>query len=102
MAWRIVKQPNGLFARFSDVVDDFTHINMSETEALSVCKEEGCGEYEADKKMKAGKEDHIPWTEKPGSGLDRWNNSIDTIKTCHGEKIMKRRITTASTLFDID
>jgi len=97
MAWRIVKQPNGLFARFSDIVDDFTHMNMSESEAFVVCKEEGCGEYEAFNKMKSGKEDHIPWTTTPGSGLDRWKDSIDTIKSCHGKKIMKERITTAST-----
>lgn len=97
MAWRIVRQPNGLLARFSDVVDDFTHINMSETEALDVCKEEGCNEYEAVIKIKAGKEDHIPWTTAPGSGLDRWKDSIDTIKSCHGKKIMMKHLTTAST-----
>jgi hypothetical protein len=34
MAWRIVKQPNGLYARFSDIVDNFTHYNMDRNEAI--------------------------------------------------------------------
>lgn len=28
MAWRIVRQPNGKLARFSDIVDNFTHTNI--------------------------------------------------------------------------
>jgi hypothetical protein len=34
MAWRIVKQPNGLLARFSDVVDNFTAVDMTKQEAI--------------------------------------------------------------------
>lgn len=30
MAWRIVKQPNGLFASFSDIVDHFTYTDMTQ------------------------------------------------------------------------
>ncbi len=29
MGWRFVKQPNGRYARFSEIVDDFTHHNMT-------------------------------------------------------------------------
>lgn len=92
MAWRIVKQPNSLFARFSDVVDDFTHMNMTKQEALNVCKEEGCNEYEANRKIKAGIEDHIPWTNKPGDGQSRWHDCIETIKICYGKRISNKRI----------
>lgn len=30
----ICKQPNGLYCRFSSVVDTFTHINMTEQEEM--------------------------------------------------------------------
>jgi len=39
MAWRILQQPNGLLARFSDIVDGFTHYNMHEQEAVNFCIE---------------------------------------------------------------
>ncbi len=39
MAWRIVKQPNGKFARFSENVDDFTDYDMTEQEAIAYCVE---------------------------------------------------------------
>lgn len=35
MPWAIVKQPNGLYARFSTISDNFTHLNMSRTGALA-------------------------------------------------------------------
>ena len=92
MAWRIVKQPNGLLARFSDIVDDFTHINMSEAEALEVCREY-LGIVEAEKKVLAGVQDWKPWTNGVlGSGLDRWSASIQTIKLVHGEEVALKRL----------
>lgn len=38
MAWRIVQQPNGKFARFTEVVDDFTHWDMSHADAVYLCR----------------------------------------------------------------
>jgi hypothetical protein len=38
MAWRIVKQPDGLYSRFSEVVDDFTHRDMTKLEAYELCR----------------------------------------------------------------
>ena len=35
MAWRLIRQPNGKLARFSEVVDDFTHTDMTEREAVT-------------------------------------------------------------------
>lgn len=35
----ICKQPNGLYCRFSSVVDTFTHINMTEQEYIDLCVE---------------------------------------------------------------
>lgn len=39
MAWRIVRQPDGLYARFSEVVDDFTDVGMTRDEAYELCRE---------------------------------------------------------------
>ncbi len=40
MGWRFVTQPNGLLARFSEVVDDFTHYDLSWEEAISICTDD--------------------------------------------------------------
>lgn len=96
MAWRIVKQPNGLLARFSDIVDDFTHINMTEAEALEVCREY-LGIVEAQKKVLAGVQDWKPWTNSIfGDGLSRWNDSIARIKNVHGKKAAEHRVQATS------
>lgn len=39
MAGIICKQPNGLYCRFSTVVDTFTHINMTEQDYIDYCME---------------------------------------------------------------
>ena len=90
MAWRIVKQPNGLLARFSDIVDDFTHMDMTENEALEVCREY-CGIEDAKRKVLAGVQDWKPWTMGVlGSGCDRWNDSVETIELVHGKEIAEK------------
>ncbi len=42
MTWRIVQQPNGKFGRFSEAVDDFTHMNLTESEAVERYRESLC------------------------------------------------------------
>ena len=37
MAGIICKQPNGLYCRFSTVVDSFTHYNMTEQDYIDYC-----------------------------------------------------------------
>ena len=37
MPKRIVRQPNGLFAEFSTIVDNFTVVNLTEREAAAHC-----------------------------------------------------------------
>lgn len=85
MAWRIVKQPNGLYGRFSDIVDNFTSMNMTEAEALAECQHY-LGVVEAAQKVAAGVRDLKPWTTEPGSGTDRWDDSIRTIRAMHGDE----------------
>lgn len=48
MAWRFVRQPNGKIARWSDVVDGFTHYDMDFKECFEICTE-GYSEPEAER-----------------------------------------------------
>jgi hypothetical protein len=91
MGWRIVKQPNGLLARFSDIVDHFTHYDMTEEEALDVCLggAMGVGREEARAKVDRGLRDEPipPFIEDSGrgDGLDRFRDAIDTVRAIHGD-----------------
>lgn len=93
MGWRIVRQPNGKLARFSEVVDDFTHYDMTAEEAFDVCLEE-MGRAEAIMKVSKGIADSPTW-KCPDSGhadgLDRWRDAIDTIRFVHGEERARER-----------
>lgn len=81
MGWRIVKQPNGRYARWSDVVDNFTDINMSRSEALEVCRQQpGMGTREAEAQVGKADRDEIAGKLSSGSGLDRWNEALDDLK----------------------
>ena len=94
MAWRIVRQPNGLLARFSDVVDIFTHYDLTEQEALEVCVEfGGCTRPEAREKVRRGLEDYAPMREdgsvsdEPSGDpekLARWRDCLATIRAIKG------------------
>jgi hypothetical protein len=87
MAWRIVKQPNKLLASFSDIIDGFMMINMTEEEAVQYCIDDrDLGKESAKTKVEAGINDYKPWTlNTKGSGLDRWEDCIKTIKMRHGD-----------------
>ena len=92
MAWRIVRQPNGLLARFSDVVDNFTHLNMTELEAVELCSNlYNMSMPDAMQKVLAGVEDWEPWTngETKGDGTWRWKHDIATVETIHGEEAVQ-------------
>lgn len=76
MGWRIVAQPNGLYARFSDVVDDFTNINMTREEALKECRNySGMGEFESEAKVKRGEDDTFRFVEE-----------IRSVRVIHGDE----------------
>jgi hypothetical protein len=89
VGWMIVKQPNGLFARFSDIVDDFTHGDMTEAEAVELCRD-SMGREEARKKVQRAIDDEDRW--RPGvkhgdpKGLGRWKDAIKTVRAIHGAK----------------
>lgn len=78
MAWRIVKQPNGQYARFADPVDDFTHYNMTREEAIQVCVEE----FMPDILRKVERSDNEP---------NRFQDCLETIELLKGKKVREER-----------
>jgi len=94
MPSRIVKQPNGLLARFSTVVDDFTHYGMTEEEALEVCRDE-MGRVEAEAKVQRGLDDDLTGLgvkDPKDDGLNRWRGSLHIIEIVHGKETLDERV----------
>ena len=85
MGWRIVRQPNGGLARFSDIVDHFTCYDMSVAEAVEECLMEGCSKEGAAAKVRAGVRDEARTRQgvEPGPNL-RWRSSLRQILVIHG------------------
>ena len=77
MGWWIIKQPNGRLARFSDMVDNFTHMNMTEIEAIDVCTAY-LGLYDSMSKVDLGLQDE---------SLERWKTALRRIERVHGSKV---------------
>lgn len=73
MAWRMIKQPNGLLARFSEVVDNFTHVNLSVAEAIELCEEDMSADDAAQKVQRGIDSDN------------RWTEAIGIIRRVHGD-----------------
>jgi len=73
MAWRIVLQPNGKYARFSEVVDNFTHYGMTRDEAFDLCLDEA-GRSVANLKLANADKWH-----------ERFEEDMKTIETIHGK-----------------
>lgn len=83
-----VRQPNGLLARFSTIVDSFCEVDLSRADALDWCRQKGLTEAEAEEKVSRAERDEPTW---PGErrccdqpGLHRWHNALVTILHVHG------------------
>jgi hypothetical protein len=70
-----VLQPNGLYARFSTIVDDFTHTNLTQDELWTIFQHEG-GDDCADGKIERAHDDH----------MRRFEECLEDIERVHGEK----------------
>lgn len=83
----IVRQPNGLLAEFSTIVDHFTALDMTEAEAIEHCREH-MGRKDAEAKVRRGVIDEDVWRpgSGPGSGHDRWDAALRTVVLVHGQK----------------
>ncbi len=92
MGWILVKQPNNLIGRFSTIIDNFTNVNMTAERAFTLCRVE----YDMDKpdakeKVKGAVEDWKPSTfGLKGSGHDRWDDCMESVKRVHGEAGAKK------------
>ena len=89
MPRRVVRQPNGLFAMFSTIVDDFVIYGMSEEQAYQECHRD-MGVLEARAKVLRGMNDEDEGGRK-GDGLSRWRDCLDTIRIVHGGKAARER-----------
>lgn len=75
MGWSIIQQPNKLFARFSENVDNITDYDMSTSEVIDLCQQEyGLSSDDAERKLQRA-------IESP----DRWQNALDSIRAVHGD-----------------
>ncbi len=84
MTWRIVLQPNGKLARFSEAADGFSHFNMTPEQAIHVCRRlESITSKEAQEHVEGSLED---------AELSRWRDSLAVIEKIHGEESVKRAI----------
>lgn len=79
MGNRAIKQPNGLYARFSEIVDDFTHANCSRKELWSFYRDEG-GVACANGKLQRADEN-----------ANRFEEAIDIVQSIHGPKLADER-----------
>jgi hypothetical protein len=79
MSWQIVLQPNSLYSRFSEAVDDFTHMNLTRGMAWGLCRND-VGPRLADAKLLAADANHQFWIE-----------SLRVIGRVHGEERMHKR-----------
>ena len=93
MAWRFVKQPNGLLARFSEIVDDFTHYDLKPVEAEQLCIELQMLQDDAKNKVDLGLKDDITWPvdQRRNDGLDRWRDALRVILAVHGAEVLAER-----------
>lgn len=62
MTWRFVKQPNGLYARFSETSNSFTHKDLTRIDALKMARAE-LGEHGAGVKVDRADEHPERWAE---------------------------------------
>jgi hypothetical protein len=103
MAWQIVKQPNGLFARWTDICDAFTQVNMTEQQVIDLGMEgrftmdsKPMSEQEIRGKLERAIADHQWHVASPhqvaktipgdGDGLTRWRNCIKTHRFYYGDE----------------
>lgn len=88
MPSRLVKQPNGLYACFSSVVDDFTAYGMDQQEALDFCRDHlDLGPIAS--KVKVANAD-LDLDESGQKG--RWEEALWTIREIHGPAVEQERI----------
>lgn len=81
MAWRLVRQPDGRFARFAETVDDFTHMNLSRDAAIALAVHE-LGTADGATKVYAAEDVRA---------AGRWTDALEQIRIVHGPARVEQR-----------
>jgi hypothetical protein len=84
----VLRQPNGLLAEFSTVVDNFTVLHATEEDMRARWRYK-IGVEQGDAKVRRGLDDDTPggWFKRTADdGLNRWRNAICTVRLVHGDK----------------
>lgn len=87
-----LKQPNGLYARFSTIPDDFTTMGLTREGALDRAQRE-VGEREGLSKIERADADEEAAEYEPTApeGLRRWQGCLDTVEAIHGAATRDKR-----------
>ena len=85
---RFVLQPDRKLAVFSSVIDDFTHYDLTEAEALKYGIEQW-GRATAEEKIANGLADQIQFGKPPGDGLGRWREALTDLACQHGLAVLR-------------
>jgi hypothetical protein len=81
MPSRVHRQPNGLYARFSTIVDDFTDVNLTREEMISTLMVIwGMREADAIAKIERGHD------------TARLSEDIETVRFAHGNRYAKQAL----------
>lgn len=93
MGWRFVKQPNGLYARFSEIVDNFTDFDLTGKDAEYIAiNEYNCGLETAKQKIYLADIEMNPYTRKTEYPLYRWNECLRIIENVHGKNELENTL----------
>lgn len=89
----LIVQPNGLFARFTEVCSDFTHTNMTEQEAYQVLhKNMPAAKAEIEIKKAKGGHTLLYAPNAHGDGMEAWNSCIEAIRRKYGKSHATKRV----------
>lgn len=88
MAQFVVKQPNGKFSLFSEVVDKFITANLDESGMSAYLRSRGMSKENANIKVQSAINDRCIFNGKCMEGEWRWNYACDVIRDIHGQVVL--------------
>lgn len=88
-----LKQPNGKYALFSTIVDDFCAMDMTRQEAMMHARAEMGDEQAARKIERADRDENAAeYDEKAPAGLRRWWGALSAVGAVHGDEARRKRM----------
>lgn len=88
-----MKQPNGRYALFSSIPDDFYAMNMTRSEAMTVARCDH-GDDAGRRKIERADADALAeyYDEKAPAGLRRWWGALSVVGAVHGDEMRRKRM----------